>query len=244
MQLQQLSQQGRCSTSRARCSSFEYLTAALQDHMVGSNSPNIIRSRNWGTTITEPPNKKEKPRIRTYKRRNTRNKSNTNDDPDYLPKLNHISNLNNGLFKFSRSKGKPNISLKTATPKSGYRGMRNLFPTSMISPGCYGPTSSYVTNTTVKIARARNLQQKFMLHRNLDSSFMAEDVGKIIPKGMPVSFQPNVDMEIEGLHLPTAAYIFNTTLDQEEMLVPNPHCAMTRKALRTLEPGKQLVDNI
>ncbi|XLR69516.1 hypothetical protein S83_020188 [Arachis hypogaea] len=73
---------------------------------------------------------------------------------------------------------------------------------------------------------------------------MAKDVGKTIPKGIPVSFQPTLDMEIQGLHLATVAYIFNTTLDQEEMLVPNPHCAMTCKALRTLEPGKQLVDDI
>ncbi|XLR34680.1 hypothetical protein HN51_043997 [Arachis hypogaea] len=28
------------------------------------------------------------------------------------------------------------------------------------------------------------------------------------------------------------------------MLVSNPHCAMTRKALRTLEPGKQIVDDV
>ncbi|QHN96086.1 Putative ubiquitin-like-specific protease 1B [Arachis hypogaea] len=212
--------------------------------MVGSNSPYIIWSRNRGTTTTEPLNKPDTTGLRTYKQRKTRTKNNRNDDPDYDPKLNHITNSDDGSFKFSRGKGKKKVSFKTAMSKSSPRGRRNLFPASMSSRGCHGPKSSYVMNTTVKIARARNLQQKFMLHRNLDSSFMAGDIGKTIPKGMPVSFQPTLDMEIEGLHLAIAAYIFNTKLDQEEMLVSNPHCAMTQKALRTLEPGKQIVDDV
>ncbi|KAL4293481.1 hypothetical protein AHAS_Ahas18G0132400 [Arachis hypogaea] len=183
--------------------------------MVGSNSPYIIWSRNRGTTTTEPLNKPDTTGLRTYKQRKTRTKNNRNDDPDYDPKLNHITNSDDGSFKFSRGKGKKKVSFKTAMSKSSPRGRRNLFPASMSSRGCHGPKSSYVMNTTVKIARARNLQQKFMLHRNLDSSFMAGDIGKTIPKGMPVSFQPTLDMEIEGLHLAIAAYIFNTKLDQE-----------------------------
>ncbi|XP_057729401.1 uncharacterized protein LOC130944853 isoform X2 [Arachis stenosperma] len=173
--------------------------------IVGSNSPHAIRSKNRVKTTTEHAAKRDQPRFRTYKRRNSKTESNT---------------------------------------KSGLRGRRNLFPASMISTGCDDPHSSYVTNTTVKIARARALQQKFMQLRHLDSNFMAEDLGSKIPKGMPVSFQPTPDMEINGLHLATASYIFNTALDPEEILVPNSHCAMTRKALRTLEPGRQVIDDV
>ncbi|KAL4299393.1 hypothetical protein AHAS_Ahas17G0096400 [Arachis hypogaea] len=82
-----------------------------------------------------------------------------------------------------------------------------------------------------------------MQHQHLDSNFMAKDVGSKIPKGMLVSFYPTSDMEINGLHLAITFYIFNIALDQEEILVSNSHCAMTRKALRTLGPGKQVVDD-
>ncbi|KAL1335197.1 hypothetical protein AAHE18_11G230300 [Arachis hypogaea] len=85
----------------------------------------------------------------------------------------------------------------------------------MVSTGCDEPHCSCVTNTIVKIARARVLQQKFMQLRHLDSNFMAENIGSKIPKGMLVSFQPTLDMEINGLHLANASYIFNTALDPE-----------------------------
>ncbi|XP_020964053.1 uncharacterized protein LOC110265426 [Arachis ipaensis] len=126
--------------------------------MVGSNSSYIIWSKNKGTTTTEPLNKPDTTGLRTYKRCKTRTKNNRNDDPDYDPKLNHITNSDDGSFKFSRGKGKKKVSFKTAMPKSGPRGRRNLFPASMSSRGCHEPKISYVTNTTVKIARARNLQ--------------------------------------------------------------------------------------
>ncbi|KAL4396424.1 hypothetical protein AHAS_Ahas01G0090500 [Arachis hypogaea] len=51
-------------------------------------------------------------------------------------------------------------------------------------------------------------------------------------------------MQVVGLDLAAAAYIFNNVLDQDELLVPNPHCAVTRGALRTLEPGKPIVDDV
>ncbi|KAL4307062.1 hypothetical protein AHAS_Ahas16G0240700 [Arachis hypogaea] len=84
---------------------------------VGSNSPNIIRSMNWETTTTEPPNKENKPMLRAYKRCKNRTKSNTKDDPDYVPTLNHISNSDNGSFKFSRGKGKKNPSIEDYNTK-------------------------------------------------------------------------------------------------------------------------------
>ncbi|QHN87246.1 uncharacterized protein DS421_16g553400 [Arachis hypogaea] len=63
-------------------------------------------------------------------------------------------------------------------------------------------------------------------------------------QGMPMTFFPTEDMQVVGLDLAAAAYIFNNVLDQDELLVPNPHCAVTRGALRTLEPGKLIVDDV
>ncbi|XLU43761.1 hypothetical protein S245_038575, partial [Arachis hypogaea] len=60
--------------------------------------------------------------------------------------------------------------------------------------------------------------------------------------GMLVSFQPTLDMEINGLHLANASYIFNTALDPERYLFQICTFAMTRKVLKTLEPGRQVVD--
>ncbi|QHN97324.1 Ulp1 protease family, carboxy-terminal domain protein [Arachis hypogaea] len=73
-------------------------------------------------------------------------------------------------------------------------------------------------------------------------------LGKIFPvfslQGMSLTFFPTKDMKIVGLDLCAAAYIFNTKLDQDELLVRSPHCAITRCALRTLEPRKPVVDDV
>ncbi|XP_020961490.1 uncharacterized protein LOC110264149 [Arachis ipaensis] len=80
--------------------------------------------------------------------------------------------------------------------------------------------------------------------------FIVNEVTNIISyilhgvQGMPMTFFPTEDMQVVGLDLAAAAYIFNNVLDQDELLVPNPHCAVTRGALRTLEPGKLIVDDV
>ncbi|QHN82986.1 Ulp1 protease family, carboxy-terminal domain protein [Arachis hypogaea] len=87
-------------------------------------------------------------------------------------------------------------------------------------------------------------QQNFLQIRHVDRSQWGKEIGKNIPRGMPLTFFPTKDMKIVGLDLCVAAYIFNTKLDQDELLVQSPHCAITRGTLRTLEPRKPVVDDV
>ncbi|XP_052118757.1 uncharacterized protein LOC127748388 isoform X1 [Arachis duranensis] len=61
---------------------------------------------------------------------------------------------------------------------------------------------------------------------------------------MSLTFFPTKDMKIVGLDLCAAAYIFNTKLDQDKLLVRSPHCTITRGSLRTLQSRKSVVNDM
>ncbi|MED6139578.1 hypothetical protein PIB30_085220 [Stylosanthes scabra] len=63
-------------------------------------------------------------------------------------------------------------------------------------------------------------------------------------QSITMTFIPMEDMQIVGLDLAAAAYVFLPHMDQEEVLVPTPHCHLTRKALRSLEPGHVVDDAV
>ncbi|MED6149076.1 hypothetical protein PIB30_059033 [Stylosanthes scabra] len=77
-----------------------------------------------------------------------------------------------------------------------------------------------------------------------DEGALAKEIGSKIPQGMTMSFLPSPGMPIEGLELAVAAYLFNPSAKQLDILAPNPHCLANRESLRSLEPGKMLTRDV
>ncbi|XLS74155.1 hypothetical protein HN51_031020 [Arachis hypogaea] len=124
------------------------------------------------------------------------------------------------------------------------RGRRKLFLSGSISGvGRSKGEKIYITSSSIPAVQYAE-QQNFLQIRHVNRSQWGRESGKNILHGMPLTFFPTKDIKIVSLDLFAAAYIFNTKLDQDELLVKSPHCAVTRGALRSLEPRKPVVDDV
>ncbi|XLT57891.1 hypothetical protein HN873_050495, partial [Arachis hypogaea] len=65
-----------------------------------------------------------------------------------------------------------------------------------------------------------------------------------IPKSMNLVFHPTVDMNLSGVELAVAAYIFNRDLPESEVLIDIGDCFASRGALITLAPKEEVVDDV
>ncbi|XP_057723617.1 uncharacterized protein LOC130939535 [Arachis stenosperma] len=211
---------------------------ALSPH-IGSNSPKARK-----TTMTEGTIGKSGGTLRTYKRKKNATPTTTGTDPDYLPIPTPPSSPEGSTFRLKR-RNKQRRSGSTPAPKGETpKGKRKLFNSGSISRvGQSKGEKTHITSSSIPAVQYAE-QQNFLQIRHVDRSQWGKEIGKNIPRGMPLTFFPTKDMKIVGLDLCVAAYIFNTKLDQDELLVRSPHCAITRGALRTLEPRKPVVDDV
>ncbi|XP_016176932.1 uncharacterized protein LOC107619197 isoform X2 [Arachis ipaensis] len=65
-----------------------------------------------------------------------------------------------------------------------------------------------------------------------------------IPKSMNLVFRPTDDMNLSGVELVVATYIFMRHLPESEILIDIGDCYATRGALMTLAPKMEVVDDV
>ncbi|XLR22319.1 hypothetical protein HN51_068565 [Arachis hypogaea] len=110
-------------------------------------------------------------------------------------------------------------------------------------------TKGHTTIKTVINATGRSGQDKFHGHA-ADSAAVVNLSGLLsmqvdnIPKSMNLVFRPTVDMNLSGVELAVAAYIFNRDLPESEVLIDIGDCFASRGALMTLAPKEEVVDDV
>ncbi|MED6169999.1 hypothetical protein PIB30_026455 [Stylosanthes scabra] len=139
----------------------------------------------------------------------------TKADPTYVPDSTHISSSEHGTFHFTRSNKRSTPSSRCQRSGTTSTGKHKMFP--LNKDTLFGHKSLGKENRV----------------------YLVE--GKLL-SSITMTFIPTEDMQIVGLDLAAAAYVFLPHMNQEEVLVPTPHCHLTRKALRSLEPGHAVDD--
>ncbi|KAL4299929.1 hypothetical protein AHAS_Ahas17G0150000 [Arachis hypogaea] len=206
---------------------------------IGSNSPKVRK-----TTMTEGTIEKNGATLRTYKRKKNTTPTTIGIDPDYLPIPTPPSSPEGGTFRLKR-RNKQRRSGSTPAPKGETpKGKRKLFNSgSIFGVGQSKGEKTHITSSSIPAVQYAEHKTSCRFAMSIGASG-GRRLGKNIPRGMSLTFFPTKDMKIVGLDLCAAAYIFNMELDQDELLVRSPHCAITRGALKTLEPKKPVVDDV
>ncbi|RYQ99034.1 hypothetical protein Ahy_B07g086883 [Arachis hypogaea] len=65
-----------------------------------------------------------------------------------------------------------------------------------------------------------------------------------IPKAFNLAFVPTRSMDLAGVELPVATYIFSKDLPKSEILADVGHCVADRTALLTLGPNERVMDDV
>ncbi|XLR44751.1 hypothetical protein S83_029411 [Arachis hypogaea] len=65
-----------------------------------------------------------------------------------------------------------------------------------------------------------------------------------IPKTFKLAFLPTRKMDLRGVELAVATYIFSTDLPKSEILADVGHCIADRTALMTLAPNERVMDDV
>ncbi|XP_020978685.1 uncharacterized protein LOC107642889 isoform X2 [Arachis ipaensis] len=71
-----------------------------------------------------------------------------------------------------------------------------------------------------------------------------DSIPKVSIYSMNLVFHPTVDMNLSGVELAVAAYIFNRDLPESEVLIDIGDCFASRGALITLAPKEEVVDDV
>ncbi|MED6116925.1 hypothetical protein PIB30_104898, partial [Stylosanthes scabra] len=177
-----------------------------------SNSPAGRRSVAHKTSPAKGGTEVMRPPLRTYKRRRALTSSAIRDDPTYVPPVTPPSNDDTGSFYYTRSNKRGTTSAKKSSGTSR-RGKRNLFPTNKGPPGIPPPDSSYLTSSPDRL-RGYVDAMNFLQVRSRDTSRWVDEIGATLPSGITMTFRPTEDMNIVGLELAAAAYIFCPHLNQ------------------------------
>ncbi|QHO27711.1 hypothetical protein HN51_024657 [Arachis hypogaea] len=219
------------------------LDPRVDSPVIGSNSPHAIQSNMKAFPKASITTNDAKRTTHAYKMRKTSTRTTSKEDPDYVPTATPLTSSDNGSFHFIRRHIRSKSSGKKGSRGILRKGKRILFDSSTDRNEGLNKDRSYVTTSTDRIMLTSDCPN-FLQQRCIDPSPWENEIGPLVPEGMPMTFVPTNDMKILGVDLATAAYIFSPVMDQEELLVPNAHCAITRRTLRSLEPGKQVVDDV
>ncbi|KAL4357570.1 hypothetical protein AHAS_Ahas09G0199900 [Arachis hypogaea] len=76
-----------------------------------------------------------------------------------------------------------------------------------------------------------------------ESELLAMNANKI-PKTFKLAFLPTRKMDLRGVELAVATYIFSTDLPKSEILADVGHCIADRTALMTLAPNERVMDDV
>ncbi|XLS75775.1 hypothetical protein HN51_032640 [Arachis hypogaea] len=219
------------------------LDPRVDSSVIGSNSPHAMQSNMKAFPKASITTNDAKRTTHAYKMRKTSTRTTSREDPNYVPTATPLTSSDNGSFHFIRRHIRSKSSGKKGSRGILRKGKRILFDSSTDRNEGLNNDRSYVTTSTDRIMLTSD-RPNFLQQRCIDPSPWANEIGPLVPEGMPMTFVPTNDMKILGVDLATAAYIFSPVMDQEELLVPNAHCAITRRVLRSLEPGKQVVDDV
>ncbi|MED6124060.1 hypothetical protein PIB30_055473 [Stylosanthes scabra] len=194
--------------------------------IVDSSSPAAVQSGAKVASPSVPKGNPGRPPLKTYKRRRVTHKSDWKRDC---------------VFYFTRSnnrKGKLSLSKGSCSAK---KGKRALFATHNKAV-CIPPLEKdYVSSSSHRCWMYMESQNFLQVHRP-DTSRWASEIGSDVPAGMPLTFTPTDDMQIVGLDLAAAAYVFKPQGDQERVsdtlflsfgAVPTPRRGVWRLGIKT-----------
>ncbi|MED6115091.1 hypothetical protein PIB30_086864, partial [Stylosanthes scabra] len=186
------------------------------------------------------------PPTKTYAQRGKKLKQPKGAEPEFNPVANAISNSDNGTFQFTRTKA------RTRGVVGGDRGSGSR-QEEAIDPEWSDPedlkrnvkNTTYITTSTLRIPYDYG-HPNYLQQQDTDTSKWADDIGAAIPKalGNIMTFLPTPDMNIVGLHLAIAAFVFNKSLDPKEEVVHTSNYQVTRSMLRSLEPGQMVREEV
>ncbi|MED6204250.1 hypothetical protein PIB30_007359 [Stylosanthes scabra] len=174
--------------------------------------------------------------------------SDASEDPNYLPIPTPPTSPEEATFIGKKSNTKSSRSSQPVGRQPPTRNRRLFAGKQKEADGKrlkrHG-ASRYLISSEIPIRLYPELHQNFLQVQHIDNySQWAKEIGKVVPRGMALTFHPTRDMRIEGIDLCAAAFIFNNYLDQGEVLVRTMKCSLTRGDLRCLEPRKQVIEDV
>ncbi|MED6111879.1 hypothetical protein PIB30_056364 [Stylosanthes scabra] len=180
--------------------------------IVGSNSAH--GGYNPATQVTASCTRRV---TRSSKRANTTPTSDGSDDSDYLPIPTPPTSPEEATFVGKRSNTKSSRSSHPGEVQPRARN-RRLFSGKQKEPDGkrlrrHG-ASRYLISSEIPVRLYPDLHLNFLQVQHIDNSQWVKEIGKVVPRGMALTFYPTRDMRIEGLDLCAAAFIFNNYLDQ------------------------------
>ncbi|XLT77249.1 hypothetical protein HN873_033523 [Arachis hypogaea] len=167
-------------------------------------------------------------------------------DPTYAPTLDGKFSMDHMLFRSKKSKRAPRnqrtIRAKTQPKKNpnlvdltGERGRRSRHPRRprSKSPGpsnCLQKHYNYLDP----------VGSDGVVHESALVCMLAEN----IPKAFNLAFVPTRSMDLAGVELAVATYIFSKDLPKSEILADVGHCFADRTALLTLASNERVMDDV
>ncbi|XLT04228.1 hypothetical protein HN51_042977, partial [Arachis hypogaea] len=168
------------------------------------------------------------------------------DDSTYAPSLDVKFSMDHMPFRSKRStraqRNPRSDQDKTQRRKppnlvdlSGERGQKNRRPQRRHSksPRC-----------TTSLQRHYNYLAPVGSDRVVHESDLLLMTAEKIPKAFKIAFVPTRSMDLAGVELAVATYIFSKDLSKSEVLADVSHCVADRTALLTLGPNERVMDDV
>ncbi|MED6124009.1 hypothetical protein PIB30_055022 [Stylosanthes scabra] len=214
--------------------------------VIDSNSPHGVASRHMARSSVARTSLRFPKPTKTYARRGKKAKQEKWVEHDVVPPMTAMSSSDNGTFRFTRTNAR-GWGVRCGEVGSGSKVPAEDYPE------WSGPEElkKNVTGTTCVTTSTHRLpfdyrHPNYLQQKDTDTSKWVDDISNVMPKAlsMLVTFIPTLDMEIVGLHLALAAFIFNKSLDPKEIVVRIANYDVTHSTLRSLEHGQMVRDEV